>query len=43
MSADPSKSKRRLALELCHKLLDDLGEEKISASASLLRFLRIAH
>lgn len=42
MSADPSKSKRRLALELCHKLLNDLGEEKISASASLLRFLRIA-
>lgn len=41
MNADPSKSKRRLALELCHKLLNDLGEEKISASASLLRFLRI--
>lgn len=42
MSSEPSKSKRRLALELCHKLLNDIGEEKISASTSLLRFLRIA-
>lgn len=42
MSSPRQQSKRELALDLCHKLLDDLDAEKISASASLLRLTRIA-